>query len=141
MNSEPQLTLTNIRKSPALGRVSKASDFLTEEEREELRRSNLRGKVSKRKFEAPYAHVAEIIARFGYDTYLAWNSFEISEEKMNQMIMAERAREKSQLLALETIVIQMVGSCIKREKGQSAPKGPKQAQKVIKEEIKTARGE
>lgn len=44
-------------------------------------------------------------------------------------------------LALKAIIVQMVASCIKREKGQAAPKGPKQAQKLLKADIKAAKGE
>lgn len=141
MNTKPALTLKNLKKSPKLGRVSRASDFLTKEQQAELHAANARGKRSKRKFDDVDAYVAEIMARFGYDAYQAWNNGEISADTMNRMLIAERAREKALLLPLENIIINMVGSCIRRAPKQRAPKGPKNAQKIIKDEAKIARGE
>lgn len=141
MNSKPGLTLNDIRKSPRVGQVHRASDFLTKEEREKLHRSNFMGKRSKKKFDATDAYCAEIIARFGYEVYKAWDKEEIDPKFMRRMVEAERARERANWLPLETIVINMVGSCIKRQKGEKAPKGPKAAQKVMKNEVKIAKGE
>lgn len=142
MNSKPGLTLNDIRKSPKLAKVSRVSDFLTKEEQAEVRIANMAGKrASKRKFDAVDAYCAEIIARFGYEAYKAWNSGELDDKLMARMITAERARERASWLPIEAIVINMVGSCIKRQKGEKAPKGPKAAQKVIKIEVQTARGE
>lgn len=142
MNSKPGLTLNDIRKSsPKIARVSRASDFLTEQEQEELQQSNFVGKKSRKKFDYTDAYCAEILARFGYEAYNAWDNGEIDEEFMKAMIEAERARERAQWIPLETIVINMVGSCIKRNKGEPQPKGPKQAQKVMKIEVKSAKGE
>lgn len=141
MNSKSDLTLANIKKSPKLGRVHRTSDYLTKEDKEDLMQSNFRGKRSKRKFNDIDALAAEILARFGWEAYQAWNNFEIPHEDMNRYLEAERAREKAQGLALKAIIVQMVGSCIKREKNQPQPKGPKQAQKIMKEEVKSAKGE
>lgn len=142
MNSKPALTLNDIRKSPKLAEVSRVSDFLTKDEQNELHITNMVGKRSqKRKFDAIDAYCAEIIARFGYDTYKAWNNGELDDKLVARMIDAERARERASWLPIETIVINMVGSCIKRQKGEPAPKGPKAAQKIMKIEVKAARGE
>lgn len=142
MNSKPGLTLADIRKSPKMGRVSRASDFISKDEMRQLRVANMVGKrSSKRKFDAIDAYCAEIIARFGYDAYKAWNSGELDEKLVARMIEAERARERAGWIPIETIVINMVGSCIRRQKGEPQPKGPKAVQKIMKIEVKAARGE
>lgn len=141
MNSKPGLTLNDIRKSPKVGQVYRASDFLTKDEQDKLRHSNFIGKRSKKKFDKVDAYCAEIMGRFGYTAYKAWDSGEIDQEFMTKMVEAERARERAQWLPLETIIINMVGACIKRNKGEPQPKGPKQAQKIMKIEVKAAKGE
>lgn len=141
MNSQSELTLSNIKKSPKLGRQARAADFLSEEEMRELRAVNRRGKRSKRLFSETDAQVAEMIARFGYDTYKAWLADEISDRKMAAMLNAERARERAMWLPIESIIANMVGACIKRHKGEKAPKGPKIAQKILKADIKAMQGE
>lgn len=142
MNSKPGLTLKDIRKSPKLMKVSRASDFMSKNEHDELRAANMMGKrSSERKFDAVDAYCAEIIARFGYDAYKAWNSGELDSKLVARMVEAERARERAGWLPIETIVINMVGSCIRRQKGEPQPKGPKAAQKIMKVEVQTARGE
>lgn len=142
MNSKPGLTLNDIRKSPKLAQVSRVSDFLTKEEQNEVRLTNMIGKRgTKRKFDTTDAYCAEIIARFGYDTYKDWNSGKLDSKLVARMIEAERARERASWLPIETIVINMVGSCIRRQKGEPQPKGPKAVQKIMKIEVKAARGE
>lgn len=142
MDSKRGTTLADIRKSPKItGRVARASDFMTEEQKERIRQANFVGRTSERKFDGTDAYCAEILARFGYEAYKAWDNGEIDEEFMARMIEAERARERAQRIPLEAIVVQMVGSCIKRNMGEPQPKGPKQAQKIMKAEIKAAKGE
>lgn len=141
MNPKPKLTLNQIKRSPKLGRQARASDFLTEDDRRKLQQTNARGKRIKRRFDDVDAYIAEMIARFGYEAYLAWNRGEIAQEKMNKMILAERARERAAWIPVEGIIISMVGSCIKRSKKEKAPKGPKRAQEIVKNEVKMAKGE
>lgn len=142
MDSKRGTTLAEIRKSPKIeGRVARASDFMTEEQKERIRQANFVGKKSRRHFDETDAYCAEIIARFGYELYKDWDLYKIDAKFVKHMIEAERARERAQWLPLETIVINMVGSCIKRNKGEPQPKGPKQAQKVMKIEVKAAKGE
>lgn len=140
MNSQPELTLTNIRKSPKMGRQARAADFLSEEDLQELKAVNQRGKKSKPLFTETDAQIAEMIARFGYDAYKAWLADEITDRKMAAMLNAERARERAMWIPLESIVANMVSACIKRHKGEKAPKGPKIAQKILKADIKAAEG-
>lgn len=137
-------TLENLRKaSPKLQevRVHRASDFLTEEEQNELRAVNIQGRKARRKFDDVDAYVAEIIARFGWDVYQLWNEGRIENKEMQNWILAERAREKSQILGLYSLIYSTVSSCVKVEKGKRAPKGIKLAQKLIKSEEKIAKGE
>lgn len=142
MTKPETFTLKDARNSSKLGgRTFRASDFLSGEEKAELRRNNAIGKKSRRIYGKVDAFIAELIARFGYDTYKAWNSGELGEAQIAKMLAAERAREKSQLLELEAIIISMVGACVRREKGQPQPKGPKTAVKVYKQVAKMARGE
>lgn len=142
--STPGLTLENIKQtSPKLNpaRVIRADDVLSDKEKNLIRRNRTAGKASKRRYDDIDAMMAEIIARFGYDTYKAFNNGEIGAEKMTRFLYAERAREASSKLDLYGIIMAMVGSCIRRQKGQPAPKGPKIAQKIFTAEQKIAKGE
>ena len=60
---------------------------------------------------------------------------------VNRLLTAERAREERLMLPLENIIINMVGSCIKRGKKQETPKGHKNAHKIMQDEITIAKGE
>lgn len=139
---KPEITLNEIRKnSPKMGRVSRVSDFVTEEEVEKLRMANLMGKRKEPKFDRVDAFVAEMIARFGYEFYEAWNNEEIDDNKVARLINAERAREAEARLPLEEVIINMVGSCVRVESGQPKPKGIRTARNRFKQEVKQARGE
>lgn len=139
---KPEITLSKVRKSPKLGgKVFQASDFLTDDEQLALQLNNATGRKKKRIYDEVDAYVAEIIARFGYDAYKAWNAGELDENKMVKMIAAERARDKAQLLEVEGIIIAMVGACVQKQKGKPAPKGPKVAINIFKRVSKMARGE
>lgn len=140
MNKQPELTLSNLRKTPKMGRQSRAADFLSEEDLQELKAANQRGKKGRKLFSETDAQIAEMIARFGYDAYKAWLADEITDRKMAAMLNAERARERQMWVPIESIVANMVGACIKRHKGEKAPKGPKIAEKILKEDIKAAEG-
>lgn len=137
----PELTLKNIRKSPKLqaaGRTYRVSDFLTKEQQEARKKRKQRLKKTKQKFDAVDSKAAEIIARFGYDVYEKWDNYEISDEKMDRLLCAERAREKAYILPLESIVAHLVKDCIRRHKKEKKPKGPQEAAKIIKIEAKIA---
>lgn len=138
----PELTLNKIRQSSKLmGKTFRVSDFRTNEEKEKHIKQKASRKPKRKKFNEVDAYIAEMIARFGYDTYKAWNRGEIGEKKMKAMIYAERAREKQYIIPLETIVAQLVKDCIRRNKKEKKPTGPKEAAKILKAEIKIAMGE
>lgn len=114
-------------------RVHRVSDFLTDEEKEKLAKANIKGK--KKQFDKIDAYVAEIIARFGYDTYLAWQCGEIETKKMNRLLSAERVRDKARYLPLETVIISAVaGANNPADKYGHIPRSLKRAYEILKKE-------
>lgn len=135
----PELTLKVAKET--LEKKTKnfrASDFLTTEQVEEVRKSNAKGKKSK--FNAIDAYVAEIIARFGFSTYTAWKNGGISEDLMLRMIEAERAREKQKTIAIESIIITAMAGANNPTKSGNMPKSLKMAIKILKSEQQRAKG-
>jgi len=135
--TKPELNLDNVKQTAKV-KVSRASDFLTDEQIEEVHESNRKGaKVS---FSTIDSYIAEIIARFGYDTYIAWKYGEISEENMLHYIQAERAREAQNRLMIENIIVASVAGANQPTKSGHAPKSLKTAIKMLKTEQKLAEG-
>ena len=85
--------------------------------------------------------MAELIARFGFDVYRNWIAVEIDTMTLQKLVLGERALDRAQFIPLEGVIAHMVGACIRRTKKERAPKGPKEAQKIISLEIKAAKGE
>lgn len=134
----PELTLENVRKT-AMVKTFRASDFLTREEQEEVKFSNLKGK-SLPKYDKVDAYIAEIIARFGYDAYIAWKAGDITEETMIRLIEAERAREARNRLKIESIIVASMAGANNSTKSGGLPKSLKNAIKMLKSEQKLAGG-
>lgn len=134
----PELKLNNIKEDVKV-RNFRASDFLTDEQMEEVHESNIKGKKSSG-FDAVDAYIAEIIARFGYDTYVAWKFGEIGELQMAKYIEAERAREARGRLMIENVIVASVAGANHPTKGGHMPKSLKAAIKMIKSEEKLAKG-
>ena len=134
----PELTLNKV-KNNAKVRNFRASDFLTEEEVEEVHESNIKGRKNT-SFDSIDAYIAEIIARFGYDTYVAWKFGEINELQMAKYIEAERVRETRNRLKLENIIVASVAGSNNPSKGGHMPKSLKAAIKMLKNEEKIAKG-
>lgn len=134
----PELTLNKVRNNAKV-RNFRASDFLTDEEIEEVHESNAKGKENKG-YDIIDAYIAEIIARFGYDTYVAWKFGEIGEENMMKYIKAERAREVQSRLMIENIIVASVAGANNPTKGGHMPKSLKTAIKMLKNEEKLAKG-
>lgn len=136
-----ELTLKNVQeKVTEKTKTFRASDFLTTEQVEEVRKSNAKGKKTAR-YNAIDAYVAEIIARFGYDTYMAWKCGDISEDSMVKFIEAERAREASKNLALEAIIVSGLAGAQQPTKSGHAPKSLKTAIKILTQEQNKAKGD
>ena len=116
----PELNLKKVKETAQV-KTFRASDFLTEQQIEEVHESNLQGKKTL-KYNVIDAYIAEIIARFGYDTYIAWKNGEISEENMVKFIEAERAREVRNRLMIENIIVASVAGANNATKGGHMPK-------------------
>lgn len=134
----PDLTLNKAIETAKV-KVSRVSDFLTDEEVDKIHETNLRGK-KRASFDEVDSYIAEIIARFGYETYLAWKLGEIDELDMVHYIQAERAREAQNRLRLENIIVAGVAGANQRTKTGHAPKSLKMAIKMLKSEEKLAKG-
>lgn len=136
--TKPDLTLNNVKQT-AIKREFRASDFLTQEQMEEVHESNIKGK-KRAGYDEIDAYIAEILARFGYNTYLAWKCGDISAEDMAKFIRAERARDARNRLSLENIIVASVAGANNPTKGGHAPKSLKAAIKMLKSEEKMAKG-
>lgn len=141
MMRKSELTLKKVKALPKASPVReyRTSDFLTKEQLEELHQNNVRGIAKRKKFDLVDSYVAEIMARFGYDAYQAWNMGEIPDSKMRRLVEAERAREKQYLLGLEGIIIMSNAASAHGKKGQ-IPKPLRTANKIYRNEEKIAKG-
>ena len=140
--TKPELTLKNIKQSPKMTeRVARVSDFLSKDEVKDLHRSNAIGRRKKRKFDDLDAMEAEIIARFGYEVYLEWEAGHIKTSKMTKWVLAERARCASEMIGLKAILANGFAGCATPTKNGQASKPIKGMRKIMKQEIKIARGE
>ena len=143
MNPTPEKpTLKKARQAAAkkVARVSGVKDFISKEQRQELALARERGK-KKPAFGKVDAFTAEIVARFGFEVYKAWNRGEISPQKMNAWISAERVREKAVRLETLNILVAAVAGANNPDKNGHTPKSLKAATKNLKKisnEIKEA---
>lgn len=135
-----KITLETARKELAGKQVKsfRVSDFVSEDEKTELRESNYARKEPERSFSAVDAYIAEILARFGYQTYQAWKVGDISERDMLAYVNAERARDAQNRLSLEAVVISSLMGAQQPHKGGQRP--IKSALKIFKSEQKLAKG-
>lgn len=134
----PELTLNKVKETAQV-KAYRASDFLSKEQIEEVHESNIRGKKRSR-FDQIDAYIAEIIARFGYETFMAWKTGEIDEDKMARYVEAERARDAKDRLALESLIVAAVSGANHPTKAGHAPKSLQTAIKMLKREQKLAEG-
>ena len=129
-------TLANIRKEalPEAQNLVRLSDFLSDQEKQELAESNARGKEEQKPYDDCDAYEAEMIARFGFEAYKAWLNGDIDELLMARMIAAERDREK-QLLApiLAMIYTANAGANNPADKNGHAPKTLRNAHDILKQ--------
>ena len=137
--TEPELTLNKVKET-AVKREFRASDFLTQEQMDEVHESNMRGK-KRASFDEIDAYIAEILARFGYGTYQAWKCGDISAEDMARFVQAERARDARNRLPIENIIVASVAGANNPTKGGHPPKSLKTAIKMLKRDEKIAKGE
>lgn len=136
--TKSELTLKKAKETAAK-REFRASDFLTQEQLDEVHLSNAKGKKTT-SFDEVDAYIAEILGRFGYDTYVAWKIGEIKEEQMVRYIEAERAREVRSRLMLENIIVASMAGANNPTKSGQPPKSLKTAVKMLKSEENKAKG-
>ena len=134
----PEISLDNAKKIASSKRNFRASDFLSEDEQKEVRKNNAKGK--KELFNVVDAYAAEILARFGYEAYMAWKAGEISNDKIQRFILAERARDAQFLFPLENIIIASMAGANNPTRGGHAPKSLQMAIKILKQEQEKANG-
>ena len=134
----PEISLENAKKIANNKRNFRASDFLTEEEQKEVRKNNAKGK--KELFNVVDAYAAEIMARFGYDAYMAWKAGNIDNDKMQRFILAERARDAQFLFPLENIILASMAGANNPTRGGHAQKSLQMAIKILKQEQERANG-
>lgn len=136
MNPAREITLAQAKEELKNKELHfRASDFLTEDEQERLHEANAKGAKEK-----PYDEVdaisAEILARFGYDAWSAWQDGTISTSQMLRYIAAERAREARQIIPLEAITLLAMAGANHGNKNGKPPKSLASAQQLLKNEIK-----
>lgn len=138
----PELTLNQVKKSEKVTtRTVRVSDFLSNEKRIELRMAQEARSAEKRRgFDEIDAYSAEILGRFGYHAWVAWQTGQIKGEKMAKMVLAERARAKRELLGVETMILAVGAGANNPTKAGHAPKSLRNAIKILKDEQKQAKG-
>lgn len=138
----PELTLQQVKKSEKVTtRTVRVSDFLSNEKRIELRMAQEARSAEKRRgFDEIDAYSAEILGRFGYHAWLAWQTGQIKGEKMAKMVLAERARAKRELLGVETMILAVGAGANNPTKAGHAPKSLRNAIKILKDEQRQAKG-
>ena len=138
----PEFTLNSITKDvQKKARVVRVSDFLSNEKKIELKLAQEANTARKKRgFDEIDAYSGEILGRFGYDTWSAWQRGLIKADKMLRMVLAERARTKKELIGLESIIIASVAGANNPTKHGRAPKSLKNAIKILKSEQNQARG-
>ena len=135
--NQMEKSLENAQKiAKAKSQKFRPSDFLSKEEKKEL--EDIKSKPKKKDlYSTADKIIAEIIARFGYETYKAWANDEIGLDEMFRYLLAERDREKQKLLNLERIIISVGSSCITPTKKKATPKGMSLALKILQNEERT----
>lgn len=136
-----KLTLNNVKQTAKLKeKVFRASDYLSDEELDEVRMSNARGKKVERPYDEIDAFCAELLARFGWQAYEAWLEGRFDMSKALRFIAAERARDKQAIVNLEALILASVSGANHGDKNGKAPKTLKKANDILHKEIKQAQG-
>lgn len=141
MTAAEKPTLEKLKSSPKLTEQHfRPSDFLTKTQQEELREANARGRTIIRPYDEIDAFAAELLARFGWETYQAWQSGSFSQEKALRFIAAERARQAADQYSLETVIFTTAAGANNPAKHGKAPKTLKKAGEILNEHYKKAKG-
>lgn len=141
MDDRPTLAKARQAVEKKTAKVYRPSDFLTKQQIDDVKLAKEKGVKRHIHFDSVDAYSAEIVARFGYDAYRAWNAGEITNKKMAAWISAERTREKSRRLESSHILVSAIAGANNPGKNGQAPKSLKAATKNLKRlsnEIKEA---
>lgn len=134
-------TLKSIKNSPKLAEQHfRPSDFLTKQQQDELHEANARGRTIVRPYDEIDAFAAEILARFGWQTYRAWQTGEFSHEKALRFIAAERARDAARSFEIEQVIYSATLGANNPTKGGKLPKSAKKTAEILNEHLKRAKG-
>lgn len=134
-------TLKSIKSSPKLAEQHfRPSDFLTKQQQDELREANARGRTISRPYDEVDAFAAEILARFGWQAYKAWQMGEFSQEKALRFIAAERARDAGRSFEMEQVIYAATLGANNPTKGGKLPKSAKKTAEILNEHLKKAKG-
>ena len=134
----PDLTLDKARKdAKGVIREHRVSDFLTSNEIKELHETNKEKRIQP-KFDEVDALIGEILARFGYDTYIAWKSGAIDTEMIIRYLEAERCREAQNRYKLECIIVASVAGANRPNKQGYLPKSMRLAIAMLDKEKQKA---
>lgn len=149
MTKKRETTLQTARETlKDKEQVFRASDFLPARKIKELHEVNARGRKVVRPYDEIDAFAAEVLARFGWQTYRAWKTEK--RDKRGQIIMttdqlfkyiaAERARTTAESLPLQYTVVGAMAGANRPTKHKNAPKTLKNTIKFLKEQQKKAKG-
>ena len=131
---QDDLTLKNINKKLDEKKVKsfRPADFLSENERVELKKANQK-KDKKKKFNDVDFFVMQIITYFGYDVYLAWKNNDIETEQVMRWIFAKNALDSARDAENGALYLMGVAGANNGagKKGNQVPKSLKQAQKIL----------
>lgn len=134
-------TLKSIKSSPKMAEQHyRPSDFLSQSDIDELHEANARGGKISKPYDEIDAFEAEILARFGWQTYRAYLSGEADIEQLAKYIAAERARDAQNRYNLECIIVSSVAGANRPRRHGGAPQSLKKAIDIVKAEYKRAKG-
>ena len=138
MTTDEQPTLARIRKEalPEAENLVRLSDFLSDQEKEELQASNRRAKTDQKPYDDSDAFAPAMLARFRLQAHQAWLNGEFEEAQMARMIAAEREREKQLLAPILAMVLTANAGANNGDKDGHAPKSLRIAQDILHEIIK-----
>ena len=141
MMAAEKTTLKSIKSSPKMAEQHyRPSDFLSQSDIDELHEANARGGKISKPYDEIDAFEAEILARFGWQTYRAYLSGEADIEQLAKYIAAERARDAQNRYNLECIIVSSVAGANRPRKHGGAPQSLKKAIDIVKAEYKRAKG-
>lgn len=141
MMAAEKTTLKSIKSSPKMAEQHyRPSDFLSQSDIDELHEANARGGKISKPYDEIDAFEAEILARFGWQTYQAYLSGEADVEQLAKYIAAERARDAQNRYNLECIIVSSVAGANRPRRHGGAPKSLKKAIDIVKAEYKRAKG-